>query len=63
VARACDLDFVAVAVEPFELALREEALDSAAGLLARLQDPAFAARVTALGGYDLTRAGTRRRAM
>jgi molybdate-binding protein len=63
VARACDLDFVAVAVEPFELALRGEAIDSAAGLLARLHDPAFAAQATALGGYDLTRTGERRRAM
>jgi molybdate-binding protein len=62
VARACDLDFVAVTVEPFELAVREEAIDSAAGLLARLHDPVFAAQVGALGGYDLTRTGERRRA-
>jgi putative molybdopterin biosynthesis protein len=62
VARACDLDFVAVTVEPFELAVREEAVDDAAGLLARLHEPAFAAQVTALGGYDLTRTGTQRRA-
>ena len=57
VARACDLDFVGVTVEPFELAVREEAVDDAAGLLARLHDPAFAAQVAALGGYDLTRTG------
>jgi putative molybdopterin biosynthesis protein len=62
VAGACDLDFVAVTVEPFELAVREEAVDDAAGLLARLHDPAFAAQAAALGGYDLTRTGTRRRA-
>jgi molybdate-binding protein len=62
VARACDLDFVAVTVEPFELALREDAVDDAAGLLARLHDPAFAAQVAALGGYDLTRTGAQRRA-
>jgi molybdate-binding protein len=62
VARACDLDFVAVTVEPFELAVREDAVDDAAGLLARLHDPAFAAQVAALGGYDLTRTGAQRRA-
>jgi molybdate-binding protein len=62
VARACDLDFVAVTVEPFELAVREEAVDDAAGLLARLSDEVFAAQVAALGGYDLTRTGERRRA-
>jgi molybdate-binding protein len=62
VAQACDLDFVRVTVEPFELAVREEALDNAAGLLARLHDRVFAAQVTALGGYDLTRTGEQRRA-
>jgi molybdate-binding protein len=62
VARACDLDFVAVTVEPFELAVREEAVDDTAGLLAHLHDAAFASQVGALGGYDLTRTGARRRA-
>jgi molybdate-binding protein len=62
VARACDLDFVGVTVEPFELALRAEAVDSAAGLLARLHDPGFTAQVDALGGYDLTKTGAQRRA-
>ena len=62
VARSCDLDFVAVAVEPFELAVREAAVDSAAGLLARLHDPAFAARIAALGGYDMSDSGAQRRA-
>jgi molybdate-binding protein len=62
VARACDLDFVAVTVEPFELAVREEAVDDAAGLLARLHDRAFAAQAAALGGYDLSQTGARRRA-
>jgi putative molybdopterin biosynthesis protein len=61
-ARACDLDFVQVTVEPFELAVREQAVDSAAGLLARLDDPAFAARVAALGGYDMSQTGAQRRA-
>ena len=62
VARACDLDFVAVTVEPFELAVREDAVDDAAGLLARLHDPVFAAQVAALGGYDLSHTGEQRRA-
>jgi putative molybdopterin biosynthesis protein len=62
VALSCDLDFVGVTVEPFELAVREEAVDDAAGLLARLEDEAFAARVATLGGYDLTRTGAQRRA-
>ena len=62
VARACDLGFVEVMVEPFELAVREEAVDSAAGLLARLHDPAFAARIAALGGYDVSDTGAQRRA-
>ena len=62
VARACDLDFVGVTVEPFEPAVREEAVDNAAGLLARVHDQAFAAQVAALGGYDLTRTGEQRRA-
>jgi molybdate-binding protein len=62
VARACDPDFVEVTVEPFELAVREEAVDDAAGLLARLSEEAFAAQVAALGGYDLTRTGERRTA-
>jgi molybdate-binding protein len=62
VARACDLDFVAVTVEPFELAVREEAVDHADGLLTRLHDPAFAAQVAALGGYDTSRTGAQRRA-
>jgi molybdate-binding protein len=62
VARACDLDFVGVTVEPFELAVREKAVDSAAGLLAQLHAPSFADRVAALGGYDLNDSGARRRA-
>jgi putative molybdopterin biosynthesis protein len=62
VALACDLDFVAVTVEPFELAVREEALDGAAGLLARVNDPAFTARLAALGGYDTSQTGAQRRA-
>jgi molybdate-binding protein len=62
VARACDLDFVGVTVEPFELAVGEEAVAGAAGLLARLHDAEFAEQVAALGGYDLGDAGAERRA-
>jgi molybdate-binding protein len=62
VARACDLDFVGVTVEPFELAVREEAVAGAAGLLARLHDAEFAEQVAALGGYDLGDTGAERRA-
>ena len=62
VARACDLDFVGVAVEPFELAVRAVAVDGAAGLLARLHDPAFSDQVAELGGYDLSDTGMQRRA-
>ena len=58
----CDLDFVGVTVEPFELAVRADDVDSAAGLLARLHDPAFTDRVAALGGYDLSETGAQRRA-
>jgi putative molybdopterin biosynthesis protein len=59
---ACDLDFIPITVEPFELAVREDAIDSAAGLLAQLRDPTFTERMAALGGYDLTDTGTQRRA-
>jgi molybdate-binding protein len=62
VAEACDLDFIGVVVEPFELAVRAEAVENAAGLLACLLEPAFADRVNALGGYDLTETGAQRRA-
>ena len=62
VAQACDLDFVGVTVEPFELAVRADAIDDAAGLLARLHDPAFTEQVAALGGYDMTDTGAQRRA-
>jgi molybdate-binding protein len=61
VARACDLDFVGVTVEPFELAVRASDIDSAAGLLARLHERALTDRITALGGYDLSETGAPRR--
>jgi putative molybdopterin biosynthesis protein len=62
VAEACDLDFIGVVVEPFELAVRAAAVESVAGLLACLLEPAFADRLSALGGYDLADMGAQRRA-
>src|SRR3954469_9630948 len=62
VAEGGDLDFLGVGGEPFELAVRVEAVESAAGLLACLLEPAFADRLSALGGYDLTDTGAQRRA-
>src|SRR4051794_18749934 len=57
VAEACDLDFVGLVVEPFELAVRGRAVDNAAGVLACLPQPAVAHRLSALRGYDLTHTG------
>jgi putative molybdopterin biosynthesis protein len=55
-ARALNLDFIPVTEERFDLVIPVEHVDSAllAPLLAllRRRDPAFCARVTALGGYD-----------
>jgi molybdate-binding protein len=61
VARACDLDFVPVVVEPFELAVREDAMTRAGPVLERLADASLAKRVAMLGGYDLTDSGGQRR--
>jgi molybdate-binding protein len=61
VAGACDVDFVAVTVEPFELAVRQDAMVVAEPLLALLGDAGLAAKLAALGGYDLTDAGQQRR--
>jgi molybdate-binding protein len=55
-ASACEVDFVPVAVEPFELAVRERTLDAAAPLLDGL-----AAAVAGLPGYDPSEAGEIRR--
>jgi molybdate-binding protein len=61
VTRMCQLDFVPVLIEPFELAVREDARVSAGALLAPLADPAVGAKIAALGGYDLTGAGRQRK--
>jgi molybdopterin molybdotransferase/putative molybdopterin biosynthesis protein len=58
-AKALDLDFVPVASERYDLAIRADALDSpqVQALLQILQDPEFQAQVNALGGYDARFAG------
>jgi molybdate-binding protein len=50
-----DLDFLPVAWEDYDLVLPAEALDAAAPLLDAVHD--VRAAITALGGYDLSRAG------
>jgi molybdate-binding protein len=62
VAAACELDFIPLAVEPFEIALREDALDALAPVLEALADREVASRIGSLGGYDLGDAGQIRRA-
>jgi molybdate-binding protein len=52
-----DLDFLPVAWEDYDLVLAAEALDAAAPLVDAMHDPAVHAAITALGGYDLSRAG------
>lgn len=58
VARDLDLDFVPLVSEEYDVVLPGDALDAAAPLVAALRDPANRAAVTALGGYDASRAGT-----
>jgi molybdate-binding protein len=53
-----DLDFLPVAWEDYDLVLPAEALDAAEPIIATVQDPDMHAAITALGGYDLDRAGT-----
>jgi molybdate-binding protein len=53
-----DLDFLPVGWEGYDLVLPAEALDAAAPLLGAVHDPDVRAAITALGGYDLDRAGT-----
>jgi molybdate-binding protein len=53
-----DLDFLPVAWEDYDLVLPAEALDAAASLVAAVHDSAVRTAITALGGYDLSRAGS-----
>ena len=52
-----DLDFLAVVWEDYDLVLAAEMLDAATPIVEALHDPAVHAAITALGGYDLSRAG------
>jgi molybdate-binding protein len=61
-AEGLGLEFVPLAWEPFEIATGEEQLGGLEPLLAMLRDPARAAAIAALGGYDLGDAGTVRAA-
>jgi putative molybdopterin biosynthesis protein len=58
-AKALAIDFVPLYWEDYQLVMPRPLLDDAllAPLLAILRDPAFAARVEALGGYDAQRMG------
>ncbi|HEY7596622.1 MAG TPA: substrate-binding domain-containing protein [Actinophytocola sp.] len=58
VAADLDLDFLPVAWEDFDLVLPADALDAASPLVGAIQDPAIRSAITALHGYDLSRAGT-----
>lgn len=53
-----DLDFLPVAWEDYDLVLAGDALAAATPLLDAVRDLALHATITALGGYDLRRAGT-----
>lgn len=60
-ARALDLDFVPIASEQYDLAIRPDALDmpQMQALLEIVREPEFRSMVQALGGYDLSQAGSR----
>lgn len=57
---ALDLGFVPVAVEPFELAVRQDALPAAQELVEALSDRRLRNCISTLGGYDLADAGALR---
>lgn len=57
-ATALDLSFVPVAWEDFDIVLSGDALPAAEPLIATLRIPAVRSSVGALGGYDLSRAGS-----
>lgn len=56
-ATALDLGFVPVAWEDFDIVLSAGALPAAEPLIAALRDPTVLSSVSALGGYDTSRAG------
>jgi molybdate-binding protein len=57
-AAALDLDFIPLVWERYDIALPADALDAAQPLIDALRAPAIHRRITRLGGYDTTRAGT-----
>jgi putative molybdopterin biosynthesis protein len=62
-AQALGLEFIPVETEEFDLVMRRDFHDSAAGaaLLAAVRSPELAAALTRFGGYDTTGAGAERR--
>jgi putative molybdopterin biosynthesis protein len=57
-ATALGLGFVPVTWEDFDIVLTGDALPAAEPLIAALRDPAVQSSIDALGGYDLSRAGS-----
>lgn len=57
-ATALDLGFVPVTWEDFDIVLSADALPAAEPLIAALRTPAVQSSIHALGGYDLSRAGS-----
>ena len=57
-ATALDLGFVPVAWEDFDIVLSGDTLPAAEPLIAALRTPAVQSSIHALGGYDLSRAGS-----
>ena len=57
-ATALDLVFVPVTWEDFDIVLSADALPAAEPFISALRDPQVQSSISALGGYDLTRAGS-----
>jgi len=57
-ATALDLGFIPVVWEDFDIVLSSDALPAAEPLIAAVRDPDVHSSITALGGYDLSRAGS-----
>ena len=57
-ATALGLGFVPVTWEDFDIVLSGDALPAAEPLIAALRAPAVQSSIDALGGYDLSRAGS-----
>jgi putative molybdopterin biosynthesis protein len=57
-ATALDLGFVPVVWEDFDIVLSGDALPAAEPLISALRDPDVQSSIHALGGYDLSSAGS-----